>query len=228
VEARFHSWDLEPAEAIRLQTELRARLVREWDGRRVTTIAGADVHQRSGKAFASIIVLSFPDLLPVDSAVSATSMTFPYVPGLLAFREGPAVLAAWRHLQVLPDLLMFDGHGMAHPRGFGLACHMGLCLGLPSIGVAKSRLYGRHGIVGPTPGNTTGLWEEKTPTQMIGLLLRTQTGQEPIFVSVGHLIDLDHAVEFVLRCVRSHRLPEPCRLAHEAAQTGRVPGRLGG
>jgi deoxyribonuclease V len=105
---------------------------------------------------------------------------------------------------------------------------MGLWLGRPSIGVAKSRLYGRHGIVGPTPGHTTGLWDEKSPARIIGLLLRTQAGQDPIFISVGHLIDLDHAVQFVQRCVRGHRLPEPCRLAHEAAQGGRIPGRFGG
>ena len=117
---------------------------------------------------------------------------------------------------------MYDGNGRARPRGFGLASHMGLWLGRPSIGVAKSRLYGRHGAVGLMPGDSTELWNEKAPAQIIGLLPRTQRTLDPIHVSVGHLVDLDHAVELDLRCLGRHRLPEPCRLAREAARSGRV------
>ena len=219
METPLHAVNVEPQEAARIQSSLGARRVAEWDGRRLTTIAGADVHHRGGQAVASIIVLSFPELLPVDTARSTLSVAFPYVPGLLAFREGPAILIAWRQLRVQPDLRMLDGQRRVHPRGFGLASHMGLWLGRPGIGVAKSRLYDRHGAVGLMPGDSTELWDEKAPAQIIGLLLRTQRTVDPIYVSVGHLIDLDHAVEFVLRCLGRHRLPEPCRLAREAARS---------
>lgn len=214
----LHMWDIDPQEAVRLQIALSRQVVEAWDGRPVRTVAGADVHQRGGKAAASICVMSFPELSVVDRAAYLWSTPFPYVPGLLAFREGPALLRAWEHLRVLPDLLLFDGHGRAHPRGFGLASHMGVWLGRPSIGVAKSRLCGRHSDVGPLAGDSTDLWDEGDPHRILGRVLRTHPRMKPVYVSVGHLIDLEHAVEFVRQCLRGHRIPEPCRLAHQLAR----------
>ena len=140
--SNFHSWDLSPKEAIRIQKEMRARLVLKWDGRPVSTIGGVDISIKSEAARAAIVIIRYPDLMPVDAVTADAPLVFPYVPGLLAFREGPAVLAAWEILTIQPDLLMFDGQGIAHPRGVGIASHMGLWLDRPTIGVAKSRLYG--------------------------------------------------------------------------------------
>jgi len=146
----LHPWALDPVEAVRVQASLRERLVLTWDGRAVSTIAGIDVGLKdaSRTARAAIVVLRYPDLTPLEGVTANAPPVFPYVPGLLAFREGPAILAAWERLHLQPDLLMFDGQGIAHPRGIGIAAQMGLWLDRPSIGVAKSRLYGRHAAPG--------------------------------------------------------------------------------
>ena len=136
----LHPWTLDPAEAIRIQTALRERLALQWDRRTVSTIGGVDIGLQENTARAAIVVLSYPDLAPLEGVTADVPLVFPYVPGLLAFREGPAILAAWKKLQTHPDLLMFDGQGIAHPRGLGIASQMGLWLERPSIGVAKSRL----------------------------------------------------------------------------------------
>ena len=150
---KLHAWDLTAEEAIRVQKDLRQRLILTWDKRPVSTIGGVDVSIQSESARAAIVVLLYPDLTPLEAATADAPLVFPYIPGLLAFREGPAVLAAWEKLQNRPDVLMFDGQGIAHPRGIGIASQMGLWLDRPTIGAAKSRLYGRHAQVGPRRGD---------------------------------------------------------------------------
>ena len=213
----LHPWTLDPAEAIRIQAVLREQLTLEWDGRAVTTLGGIDVGLEENTARAAIVVLSYPDLAPLEGVTADVPLVFPYVPGLLAFREGPAILAAWEKLQTRPDLLMFDGQGIAHPRGLGIASQMGLWLERPSVGVAKSRLYGHHVAPGPRRGEWAKLRDERDPERIIGAVLRTREGVNPVYISPGHLIDLPTCVEFVLRCCGKYRLPEPTRWAHKVA-----------
>ena len=157
---KLHNWNLTPQEAVQIQTAFRDRLVLTWDGRAVSTIGGVDVSIKGEFTRAAIVVLRYPELTPIEASVEDAPLVFPYIPGLLAFREGPAVLAAWSTLKNKPDLLMFDGQGIAHPRGVGIASHMGLWLERPTIGVAKSRLYGLHEEVGPKPGDRADLLDE--------------------------------------------------------------------
>jgi deoxyribonuclease V len=207
-----------------VQAELRDRLVLAWDGRAVATVGGVDVSVREGRARAAIVVLGYPGLTPLEGVTAEAPADFPYIPGLLAFREGPVVLAAWERLQTWPDLLIFDGHGIAHPRGMGLAAHLGLWLGRPSIGVAKSRLYGQHVEPGRTRGDGAALRDSRDPERVIGVVLRTRTDVKPVYVSPGHLIDVPHAVEFALACCTRYRLPETTRWAHRVAGGARLPG----
>ncbi|MEZ0396279.1 MAG: deoxyribonuclease V [Anaerolineales bacterium] len=217
----LHSWTLSPDEAAHLQTELRERLILSWDEKAVSLIAGVDVSVRAETSICAIVLLTYPDLEPVEAAVAEVTLTFPYIPGLLAFREGPAVLAAWERLQRIPDLVMFDGQGIAHPRGLGIASQMGLWLECPTIGVAKSRLYGRHAAPATLRGHYTDLLDERG--RVIGAVLRTKENTRPLYVSPGHLIDLAHAVSFVLDCCRGFRLPEPTRWAHRVAGGEALP-----
>ena len=219
----LHSWTLDPREAVRVQGDLRDRLVLEWDSPEVHTIGGVDISLAEDKARAAIVVLRYPDLSPVESALADLPLVFPYIPGLLAFREGPAVLAAWKKLRNLPDLLMFDGQGIAHPRGIGSASQMGLWLERPTIGVAKSRLYGRHAEPGPHPGDYTDLYHQQDRDRVIGAVLRTKEKTNPLYVSPGHRIDVPHAVQFVIDCVSGYRLPEPTRWAHKVAGGDSLP-----
>ena len=223
--SNLHPWTLDPGEAARVQASLRKRLVLTWDGRAVSTIAGIDVGLKdtSRTARAAIVVLRYPDLTPLDGVTADVPLVFPYVPGLLAFREGPAILAAWEKLHLQPDLLMFDGQGIAHPRGIGIASQMGLWLDRPSIGVAKSRLYGRHEAPGSRRGDLADLVDERDPTHIVGAVLRTRESANPVYVSPGHLIDLPHCVEFVSRCCTRYRLPEPTRWAHRLASGETLP-----
>lgn len=219
----LHPWTIQPDEAVRLQDQLRQRLTLVWDGRPVETVAGADVSYSGNQARASIVVLRFPELIPLSAASVVTPLAFPYIPGLLSFREGPAILAAWERLPLEPDLVFFDGQGIAHPRGFGLACHLGLWLEKPTIGVAKSRLSGRHAVVGALPGERSELVDENDPSKVIGVALRTRQNTKPVYVSPGHLIDVEHALAFTLACCRGYRLPEPARWAHRVAGGGILP-----
>jgi len=221
----LHPWTLDPVEAARVQANLRERLVLTWDGRVISTIAGIDVGLKdaSHTARAAIVVLRYPDLTPLDGVTADVPLVFPYVPGLLAFREGPTILAAWEKLRLQPDLLMFDGQGIAHPRGIGIASQMGLWLDRPSIGVAKSRLYGRHVVPGSRRGDLADLVDERDPARVIGVVLRTRESTNPVYVSPGHLIDLPHCVEFVLQCCTRYRLPEPTRWAHRLAAGEALP-----
>ena len=223
VEGKLHPWGVTPKQAAGIQIELRKRLDSTWDGRAVGLVGGIDVSIVRDLARAAVVVLGFPDLRPRASATAELKTPFPYVPGLLSFREGPVILAAWEKLDLKPDLILFDGQGTAHPRGMGIAAHMGLWLGVPTIGVAKSRLCGVAMEPGPHRGAVADLLDESDPRRVLGAVVRTKDGTKPVFVSPGHRIDLAHAVEFTLRCVASHRLPEPTRWAHHVAGGGTVP-----
>ena len=225
MKTNFHSWDLSAEEAIRVQKEMRERLVLNWDGGPVHTIGGVDVSIKNEAARAAIVLIRFPELTPFEAVTADAPLVFPYVPGLLAFREGPAVLAAWELLQNKPDLLMFDGQGIAHPRGVGIASHMGLWLERPTIGVAKSRLYGKHDEVGPRHGDHADLIDKNG--NVIGTVLRAKERTNPLYISPGHLMDVRHATEFVLACLAGYRLPEPTRWAHKVAGGEKLPDRQG-
>lgn len=220
--APLHSWHLTADEAASLQAELALRLVLCWDGRDVTCVGGVDVAVKGETARCAIVVLRYPDLSLLTAALAEAPVTFPYIPGLLSFREGPAILAAWERLERHPDLLLFDGQGIAHPRRLGIAAQMGLWLDCPTIGVAKSRLYGRHREPGPNRGDWAWLHDERNPEQVIGAVVRTRAGVRPVYVSPGHRMDVAHAVTFVLACCRGFRLPEPTRLAHHLAGGGGI------
>jgi len=223
--ANLHTWDLTPEEAARVQTDLRKRLVLTWDAQPIGTIAGVDVSIKTESARAAIVVLRYPELTPLEAVIADTPLVFPYIPGLLAFREGPAVLAAWSTLQNKPDLLMFDGQGIAHPRGIGIASQLGLWLERPTIGVAKSRLYGRHMEVGPQRGDRADLLDRNG--NIIGAVLRMREKTNPLYISPGHLIDVQHATEFVMACSAGYRLPEPTRWAHKVAGGEKLPNEDG-
>ncbi len=210
----LHKWDLTPAEAIAVQRDLRGRVVTCATARVVHTVAGLDISTAGKRAHAAVVVLSYPDLQPLEAVEADLALVFPYVPGLLAFREGPAIVAALELLETEPDLLMFDGHGLAHPRRVGLASHLGVIVDRPSIGCAKSLLCGQHGQVGPSAGAQSEIWDQD---EVIGAAVRTREHTQPIYVSIGHKVDLASAVCYVLNCTRGYRLPEPIRWAHRVA-----------
>ncbi|MEJ5308402.1 MAG: deoxyribonuclease V [Anaerolineae bacterium] len=222
----FHPWDLDPAAAIALQRELAAKVIRKTAFGPVTTIAGVDASYRDGIARAAVVAFSFPGLDMLDYVTAERPVDYPYVPGLLSFREAPAVLDALEKLPLTPDLLIFDGHGIAHPRRLGIASHVGLLVDKPSIGCAKSRLVGRYEEPGRERGNYTYLHDAGTAGEgndIIGAVVRTRTGVKPVFVSIGHRISLDAAIDVVLVCGRGYRLPEPTRLADRIAGGEDVP-----
>jgi deoxyribonuclease V len=223
--ASLHAWDLPPEEAIRVQNEMQERLVLKWDGRPVHTIGGVDISIQSDMTRAAIVVIRYGDLAPLAAVTADTPLVFPYVPGLLAFRDGLAVLAAWDLLREKPDILMSDGQGIAHPRALGIAVHMGLWLELPTIGVAKSRLYGKHEEVGPHQGDQADLIGKDG--KVIGAVLRPKERTNPLYVSPGHMMDVPYATEFVLACLAGYRLPEPARWAHKVASGEKLPSRQG-
>jgi deoxyribonuclease V len=211
-----HRWDVTPAEARRIQEQVCSRVSRK-NGRElgnVKYVAGVDCALRNNHAIAAVPVLRFDTLELVDLAVVEKPLTFPYVPGLLTFRECPAILAAMDQLKVQPDLVMVDGQGIAHPRRIGIAAHLGVLLDKPSIGVAKSRLIGTHEEPYHKAGCYTDLWDND---ELIGAVLRTRDGVNPLYISIGHKIDLPTAIDLVLECCRGLRLPEPTRHAHKAA-----------
>ena len=213
--APLHAWDLSPREAIELQRRLVERLDLRRVPRDLRLVAGADMafDKPRGLAFASVVLMSLPDLQIVEETGAAVPLTFPYVPGLLSFREGPGLLAAFGRLESQPDAAILDGQGIAHPRRLGLAAHMGLWFGIPTVGCAKSRLCGEHREPGRRKGNSAPLMDGE---EQIGVVLRTRTDVKPVFVSPGHLADFDGSARLVLDCCTRYRLPEPTRLAHAA------------
>lgn len=214
--ARLHGWNLTPAQAFEVQRNLAGRIVSRGDLSGVRFVAGVDVSVRraSGVGRGAVAVLTYPGLDLVETQVAERRVDFPYVPGLLSFREGPVVLEACEKLSHEPDLILVDGQGLAHPRRLGLASHLGLLWDKPTIGCAKSRLCGEHGPVGTERGDSAILVDGD---DTIGMVLRTRTNVKPLYVSVGHCMDLNAAVRWVLKCSRGFRLPEPTRLAHQAA-----------
>ncbi len=204
--------DLTPRDAIALQHSLRAQVNTEDDLPDIRTVAGVDVGvENNGQTTrAAIVVLNLNDLTPVDYALARLPTRFPYVPGLLSFRECPVILDALKQLETRPDLLLCDGQGIAHPRRLGIATHIGLLTGLPSIGVGKSRLTGTHGPVPDDKGDWTPLMDGN---ETIGAVLRTRSGVKPLFISPGHRISLPTAIDYVMACVTRYRLPETTRWA---------------
>jgi deoxyribonuclease V len=211
-----HSWNLTPREAIALQQRLRSRVIKLGRPGAVRHVAGTDVgfEGSGGTARAAVALLSFPQLALVDYAIARLPVRFPYVPGLLSFREMPALLAALGKLDVPPDLILCDGHGYAHPRRFGIASHLGVYLGIPTIGVAKSRLVGEHG----QPMQRRGAWVPlRDRGEIIGAVVRTRPYTLPVYVSIGHRVSLALAVRYALACTNRYRLPETTRWAHRLA-----------
>jgi deoxyribonuclease V len=222
---RLHGWSLSPKQAIALQARLRDRVETEDRIGIVRYVAGIDVGFEDGGATtrAAVAVLDARSFALVDRAVVREPTRFPYVPGLLSFREAPAVLAACERLRVAPDLILYDGQGFAHPRRFGIASHVGVLLDTPTIGVAKTRLIGEH----RAPPDRRGAWVPlRDKGETVGAVLRTRAGVKPVYVSIGHRVSLPTAVRWTMACVTRYRLPETTRWAHRLAsvdETGRGP-----
>jgi deoxyribonuclease V len=211
-----HTWQLSIAEALEMQRRLAGEVLRSGEVVGPRFIAGIDVSvsRARGAATGAVVVLEYPGLRLVEVRVVHGEINFPYVPGLLSFREAPLILEACETLEITPDLVLVDGQGIAHPRRIGLASHLGLFLDVPTIGCAKSRLCGRHSEPGNEPGSYVELVDRG---EIIGLVLRTKERTKPVYVSVGYGIDLPTAAYWLLECCRGYRLPEPTRLAHQAA-----------
>jgi deoxyribonuclease V len=224
----LHPWQVSTHEAIAIQKRLRAQVITENTLGDLHYIAGADIatSMDSPKAYAGVVVLSYPALEVVEERGLEDEVTFPYVPGLLAFREGPLLVKVFEQLTTEPDVLVFDGQGLAHPRGMGIATHLGLVFDKPSIGCAKSLLFGRY----QEPDHEKGAWADlRDPQgQIIGAVLRSKSKTTPIFVSIGHRLDLPAAIRILMVCTRGVRIPEPTRLAHNfVTQLRRGGGRRG-
>jgi deoxyribonuclease V len=213
---RRHDWNLTPQEAIALQKMLAAEVISNQpiDINTVRWVAGVDVSVKDNVSQAAVVVSTFPDLHPVETVLAQQPTPFPYIPGLLSFREGPVLVEAFEKLQQTPDVFIFDGMGIAHPRRIGIASQMGLWLQKPTIGCGKTHFVGSY----DEPRQERGAWSElRDKGELIGAVLRTRAGVKPVYISPGHLADLPTAIELVLRCVTKYRLPEPIRLAHNAA-----------
>jgi deoxyribonuclease V len=209
---KLHRWDLTPREAIALQTTLAQQVIRKARSRAydMKTVAGVDTAYRQNRACAAVVFFSLEDLKIMEEVAAVQPARFPYIPGLLSFREGPVILEALSRLKAAPDVLMFDGQGIAHPRRFGLASHIGLLTGIPAIGCAKTKLIGDYQEPQRTRGNIAGLIDAG---ETIGAVVRTRSGVKPVFVSIGHRMDLDTCIRIVLASCRGYRLPEPLRRA---------------
>jgi deoxyribonuclease V len=209
-----HPWQVSTAKAKEIQLELREKISFQADFDEVHTVAGVDVGMEGEVTRAAVVVLSYPALEHLEQSVAREPATMPYVPGLLAFREGPAILSACQKLSTEPDLFIFDGQGIAHPRRMGIASHVGVILDKPSIGCAKSRLWGKHHEPAAQAGSYVYLYDGE---EIIGAVVRTRDNVNPVYVSIGHRIDLETAIEYILGCCKKYKLPEPIRYAHSVA-----------
>ncbi len=215
---KLHEWTLDPSQAISIQNMLKNKIVLKPYTETPEIVAGVDLSfPARDQGLAVIVLLEYPSMRLIRYTYKIVKVDFPYVPGLLVFREGPAFLAAWEELDVKPDVVVFDGQGIAHPRGIGIASHMGLFIGVPTIGVAKSRLYGWHEPLPDEESSSVKLLDKHGKT--IGYVLRTKKGGKPIYVSPGHLTDPESALELVKSMtVPGKRIPEPTRMAHTLTQ----------
>jgi len=220
----LHSWQVSIAQALAIQQKLAVQVSKKSEVTAPRFIAGVDISVGKGEGMATgaVVVLQYPELRVVETKVARGKLDFPYIPGLLSFRESPLTLAACQKLTITPDLILVDGQGIAHPRRLGLASHLGLLLNTPTIGCAKSRLCGSHEAPGVEPGSYVEVVDRG---EIIGAALRTKLRVKPIYVSIGHKVDLETAIYWVMNCCRSYRLPEPTRLAHLAAGGNLEPER---
>jgi deoxyribonuclease V len=214
---RNHRWDVTPDEAVALQEQIRPHLILRGGPRWPRTIAGADVayDEARGRCFAAVVVMSVPAMQVVEQVTAECPISFPYLPGLLAFREGPPLLEAFAKLRRRPDLIMFDGQGIAHPRRCGLASHLGYLLDVPSIGCAKSLFVGRHATLEERAGSAAGIIHRD---EWVGAAIRTRAGVRPVYVSQGYRVASYAAIALTLRTVTRYRVPQPLRLAGILAQ----------
>ena len=215
---RFHSWDVTPQEALRIQERLQAKVISRGRVARPALVAGADAafDLQKERVFAAVVVLAFPSLETVETVVHHDRLSFPYIPGLLSFRETPALLRAFMKLRHDPDVIFVDGHGLSHPRAAGIACHIGVCLDKPVIGCAKSILVGEFREPGLSRGATSFLHDANG--RVIGAVVRTRDRVRSIFVSVGHRMTLAQAIRLTLACGQGYRIPEPTRQADLLAE----------
>jgi deoxyribonuclease V len=212
----LHNWNLPPHAAVTLQDDLADRVQHNQplDLDAITTVAGVDVSVRDNVSRAAVVVMSFPELDVIESVTASQDTPYPYVPGLLSFREGPVLVEAFEKLQQEPDVFIFDGMGRIHPRRLGIAAHMGLWLEKPTIGCGKSHLVGNY----DTPATDKGAFCDLTyKHERLGVVLRTRTNVKPVYISPGHLCDIESAVALTLACTPKYRLPEPIRQAHKTA-----------
>jgi deoxyribonuclease V len=209
----LHPWKVSPREAIRIQEKLRKKLRLRAPTIPIRKIAAGDVSysRLNDMTYAAFLLFTYPDLTPLESASAKGRVSFPYIPGLLTFREAPTLLEAFSRLKARPDLILIDGQGIAHPRSMGIAAHIGLILNLPAIGCAKSRLIGFHGNLGPGRGSALPL---VAGDRTVGMVVRTRDGVRPVYVSPGHKMDMDTSLKIILSLCRGYRLPEPLRQAH--------------
>ncbi|MGQ9632067.1 MAG: deoxyribonuclease V [bacterium] len=223
----LHPWNVSYDEAKEIQRKLRAQLILKRGFSEIKLVAGSDVSffKSEDRFFAAVVVLTYPNLDLVEEATAEGSVDFPYIPGLLSFREAPILLRAFERISHIPDVIIFDGQGIAHPRGFGLASHMGMILDVPSLGCAKSKLFGSYREPGHNPGDFSPL---KYNDKVIGAALRTKLNTEPVFVSPGHKIDLKSSIEVVMATCRGYRIPEPTRQAHISVNKARAEARRPG
>jgi deoxyribonuclease V len=223
----LHHWDITYREAVDIQQRLKGQLVLHDKGfpEEIKTIAGADISysKHDGIFFAAVVLLECPTMDVIEEVSLSEKACFPYIPGLLSFREGPALLRAFEKLKNVPDCVIFDGQGIAHPRGIGLASHMGLFLDIPTIGCAKKRLVGVHDEVGAEVGDYANLTLDG---RILGAVVRTKKKVKPLFISPGHKIGLRRAVQVVLSCCRGYRLTEPVRRAHVAVNRIRAKATI--
>jgi deoxyribonuclease V len=218
---QLHNWNLSPREAIQMQQSLRERVLVQPLDRAIETIAGCDIsfNKYSTTLYAGIVVLRLATLETIEEVSAVSETKFPYVPGLLSFREAPALLEAWAKLQTEPDAVMFDGQGLAHPRRLGIASHAGLLLERPTVGCAKSVLVGKFDEPEASRGSWTPMMDKG---ETVGAALRTKNKVQPVYISPGHLIDIDGAIDLALRCDGGYRVPEPTRRAHLLVNATRV------
>jgi deoxyribonuclease V len=212
----MHNWNVSPKEAVEIQCQMRNRVRLEPLKKKITLIAGCDISMNlySTTFYGGFVVLCYPELTLVDQAFVKDTVTFPYIPGLLSFREIPSLLKAWEKLKTKPDLIAVDGVGIAHPRRIGIASHLGVVLNIPTIGCAKNVLTGVYEEPDQEPGSYSYLHDPFHSEELLGAAIRSKRNVKPIFVSPGHKITLQESIEMIKSCIRKHRIPEPTRFAH--------------